>query len=237
MTLVVALFSFMAELLLCRSFCANSSAMDTTTDLPLLNPSEARVLGCLIEKKELTPDIYPLTLNAAHAAANQKTAREPVMALEQMEVHRTLKLLEQKELVRQVFGSRVERYEHLAAQRFSLTSPQIAILGLLLLRGPQTVSELMARSERMARFGSVEDLRSELDMLIGKRPALVQEVGRGPGQREDRYAHLLSGPVDVSALAAQRGAASQPASDLVARLEALEEEVAALRARLDALGA
>lgn len=225
------------DLLLRRSFCANDCGMDTTTDLPLLNPSEARVLGCLIEKKELTPDIYPLTLNAAHAAANQKTAREPVMALEQMEVHRTLKLLEQKELVRQVFGSRVERYEHLAAQRFSLTSPQIAILGLLLLRGPQTVSELMARSERMARFGSVEDLRSELDMLIGKRPALVQEVGRGPGQREDRYAHLLSGPVDVSALAAQRGAASQPASDLVARLEALEEEVAALRARLDALGA
>lgn len=205
--------------------------------LPLLNPSEARVLGCPIEKKELTPDIYPLTLNAAHAAANQKTAREPVMALEQMEVHRTLKLLEQKELVRQVFGSRVERYEHLAAQRFSLTSPQIAILGLLLLRGPQTVSELMARSERMARFGSVDDLRGELDMLIGKRPALVQEVGRGPGQREDRYAHLLSGPVDVASLASQRGAASQPASDLVARIEALEEEIAALRARLDALGA
>jgi uncharacterized protein YceH (UPF0502 family) len=211
--------------------------MNTTTDLPLLNPSEARVLGCLIEKKELTPDIYPLTLNAAHAAATQKTAREPVMALEQMEVHRTLKLLEQKELVRQVFGSRVERYEHLAAQRFSLTSPQIAILGLLLLRGPQTVNELLARSERMARFGSVEDLRSELDMLIGKRPALVQEVGRGPGQREDRYAHLLSGPVDIAALATQRSATSQPASDLVARIEALEEEVAALRARLDALGA
>jgi uncharacterized protein YceH (UPF0502 family) len=224
-------------MLLRRLFCANSSAMDTTTDLPLLNPSEARVLGCLIEKKELTPDIYPLTLNAAHAAANQKTAREPVMALEQMEVHRTLKLLEQKELVRQVFGSRVERYEHLAAQRFSLTSPQIAILGLLLLRGPQTVNELLARSERMARFSSVDDLRSELDMLIGKRPALVQEVGRGPGQREDRYAHLLSGPVDIAALATQRGATSQPASDFVARIEALEEEVAALRARLDALGA
>lgn len=205
--------------------------------LPLLNPSEARVLGCLIEKKELTPDIYPLTLNAAHAAANQKTAREPVMALEQMEVHRALKLLEQKELVRQVFGSRVERYEHLAAQRFSLTSPQLAILGLLLLRGPQTVNELMARSERMARFGSVDDLRGELDMLIGKRPALVLEVGRAPGQREDRYAHLLSGPVDVAALVPQRGATSQPASDLVARIEALEEEVAALRARLYALGA
>ena len=207
------------------------------TALPVLSPAEARVLGCLIEKKELTPDVYPLTLNAAHAAANQKTAREPVMALEQMEVHRALKSLEQKGLVRQVFGSRVERYEHLAAQRFSLTSPQIAILGLLLLRGAQTAGELMARSERMARFQSAEDLRTELDMLIGKRPALVQEIGRGPGQREDRYAHLLSGPVDIAALAAQRGPTAMPASDIEARLQALEEEVAALRARLDALGA
>jgi len=211
--------------------------MESTTDLPILTPIEARVLGCLIEKKELTPDVYPLTLNAAHAAANQKTAREPVMALEQMEVHRALKSLEQKGLVRQVFGSRVERYEHLAAQRFSLTSPQIAVLGLLLLRGAQTAGELMARSERMARFQSAEDLRTELDMLIGKRPALVQEIGRGPGQREDRYAHLLSGPVDVAALAAQRGPTVMPASDVEARLQALEEEVAALCARLDALGA
>lgn len=210
--------------------------MNTDTDLPILPPAEARVLGCLIEKRELTPDVYPLTLNAALAAANQKTAREPVMALEQVEVHRALKLLEQKGLVRQVFGSRVERYEHLAGQRFSLTSPQIAILGLLLLRGPQTAGELMARSERMARFQSVEDLRVELDMLIGKRPALVQEIGRGPGQREDRYVHLLSGPVDVAALAVQRGPSAMPASDVEARLQALEEEVAALRARLDALG-
>jgi len=210
--------------------------MMTDTDLPTLTPAEARVLGCLIEKKELTPDVYPLTLNAAQAAANQKTAREPVMALEQVEVHRALKLLEQKGLVRQIFASRVERYEHLAAQRFSLTSPQIALLGLLLLRGPQTAGELMARSERMARFSSIEDLRGELDMLIGKRPALVQEIGRGPGQREDRYAHLLSGPVDVSAAAEQRPQATMPASDLEVRLQALEEEVSALRARLDALG-
>ncbi len=210
--------------------------MMTDTNLPTLTPAEARVLGCLIEKKELTPDVYPLTLNAAQAAANQKTAREPVMALEQVEVHRALKLLEQKGLVRQIFASRVERYEHLAAQRFSLTSPQIAILGLLLLRGPQTAGELMARSERMARFSSIEDLRGELDMLIGKRPALVQEIGRGPGQREDRYAHLLSGPVDVSAAAAQQPQAAMPASDLEVRLQALEEEVSALRARLDALG-
>ena len=115
-------------------------------DLPILNPAEARILGCLIEKKELTPDIYPLTLNAAHAAANQKTAREPVMALELVEIRRAFGQLEQKGLVRQAFASRVERYEHTVAQRFSLTSSQIAMIGLLLLRGPQTAYELLARS-------------------------------------------------------------------------------------------
>jgi len=206
-------------------------------DLPILSPVEARILGCLIEKKELTPDIYPLTLNAAHAAANQKTAREPVMALEQVEVHRALKLLEQKGLVRQMFGSRVERYEHQMAQRFSLTTPQTALLGLLLLRGPQTAHELLARGERMAKFPSIEDLRGELDMLIGRRPPLVQEIPRGPGQREDRFVQLLGGPVDVAALSAQRNTPIMPVSDLEARIESLEQEVAALRARLDALGA
>lgn len=209
------------------------------TDLPVLNPAEARILGCLIEKKLVTPDIYPLTLNAAQAAANQKTAREPVMALEQGEIHHALKTLAQKELVRQVFGSRVERYEHLAAQRFSLTTPQTAILGLLLLRGPQTAYELLARSERMARFQSVEALRDELDMLIGKRPALVKEIGRGPGQREDRYAHLLCGDVEVSTFvpAVSGGTASPAIAELEARITALEEQVASLGKRLDDLGA
>ncbi|TIW52606.1 MAG: DUF480 domain-containing protein, partial [Mesorhizobium sp.] len=148
-----------------------------------------------------------------------------------------LKLLEQKGLVRQMFGSRVERYEHQMAQRFSLTTPQTALVGLLLLRGPQTAYELLARSERMARFSSIEDLRGELDMLIGRRPALVQEIPRGPGQREDRYVHLLGGPVDVAAVAAapwQPPASS--GSDLEARVLALEEEVAALRAKVEALG-
>lgn len=205
-------------------------------DLPILSPVEARILGCLIEKKELTPDVYPLTLNAALAAANQKTAREPVMALEQTEVHRALKLLEQKGLVRQMFGSRVERYEHQMAQRFSLTTPQTAVIGLLLLRGPQTAHELFSRSERMARFSSIEDLRGELDMLIGRRPPLVQEIPRGPGQREDRYVQLLGGPVDVAALSAQRSMPTMPVSDLEARIESLEQEVAALRSRVDALG-
>ncbi|MGB3646099.1 MAG: DUF480 domain-containing protein [Mesorhizobium sp.] len=214
--------------------------MTDLADLPILTATEARILGCLIEKKLLTPDVYPLTLNAAQAAANQKTAREPAMALEQGEIHHALKTLEQKELVRQVFGSRVERYEHLAAQRFSLTTPQTALLGLLLLRGPQTAYELLSRSERMARFQSAEALKDELDMLIGKRPALVKEIGRGPGQREDRYAHLLCGDVEASSFV-PAAASAVPASNAVAELEAriatLEEQVASLTARLDQLTA
>ncbi|RUW52798.1 DUF480 domain-containing protein [Mesorhizobium sp. M1A.F.Ca.ET.072.01.1.1] len=204
------------------------------TDLSVLSSVEARVLGSLIEKKELTPDVYPLTLNGAHAAANQKTAREPVMALELTDVRRALSSLEQKGLVRQAFASRVERYEHLMAQRFSLTTPQIAIVGLLLLRGAQTAHELLARSERMARFGSIEELRDNLDLMIGRRPPLVQLLERAPGQREERYVHLLSGPVEITAAAPWQSAASE--SDLEARVRALEEEVASLRAKIEALG-
>ncbi|RWL80188.1 MAG: DUF480 domain-containing protein [Mesorhizobium sp.] len=206
-------------------------------DLPILSPVEARVLGSLIEKKELTPDVYPLTLNSAHAAANQKTAREPVMVLELTEIRRALSTLEQKGLVRQAFASRVERYEHLMAQRFSLTTPQIAVIGLLLLRGAQTAHELLARSERMARFASIEELRDNLDLMIGRRPPLIQLLERAPGQREERYVHLLSGPVEAATVAAAWQPTAAADSDLESRIRALEEEVAALRAKIEALGA
>jgi uncharacterized protein YceH (UPF0502 family) len=205
-------------------------------DFPILSPAEARVLGSLIEKKELTPDVYPMTLNGAHAAANQKTAREPVMALEQVEVHRALKLLVEKGLVRQVFASRVERYEHLLAQQFSLTQSQIALVGLMLLRGPQTAHELFARAERMARFQSVEQLRSDLDLLIGRRPPLAHLLARGPGQREERYAHLLGGPVHATPTAAPFSKAAQShRPDLEERVEALEQQVAELSEKLRSL--
>lgn len=202
-------------------------------DLPILTPAEARVLGCLAEKKELTPDVYPMTVNALQSAANQKTSREPVMALEPVEISRALGTLQHKALVRQQFASRVERYEHLLAQKFSLTQSQIAIIGLLLLRGPQTVHELLARSERMARFQSIEQLRGDLDLLIGRRPPLVQLIERGPGQREERYAHLLGGPVQATATAAPVSAAA-PAHrrDLEERVDALERQVAQLTEKL-----
>ena len=202
-------------------------------DLPVLSPAEARVLGSLAEKKELTPDVYPMTINGLQSATNQKTARDPVMALEQVEVHRALKMLTEKGLVRQVFASRVERYEHLLAQRFSLTQSQIALVGLMLLRGPQTAHELFARAERLARFQSIEQLRGDLDLLIGRRPPLVQLIERGPGQREERYAHLLGGPVQAIAAAVPvSGAAFSGRPDLEERVEALERQVAELAEKL-----
>ena len=202
-------------------------------DLPVLSPAEARVLGSLAEKKELTPDVYPMTVNGLQSATNQKTARDPVMALVEVEVHRALKLLAEKGLVRQVFASRVERYEHLFAQKFSLTQSQIALIGLMLLRGPQTAHELFARTERLARFQSIEQLRGDLDLLIGRRPPLVQLIERGPGQREERYAHLLGGPVQAIAAAVPvSGAAFSGRPDLEERVEALERQVAELAEKL-----
>lgn len=206
---------------------------------PFLNAMEARLFGCLIEKQLLTPDAYPLTLNALQAAANQKTSREPVMALETAEIGHTLATLEQQGLVRRAFASRVERYEHLAGQRFNLTKQQSALLAVMLLRGPQTLNELQTRTDRMASFASLDDLRQELDLLASAHPPLVKEIGRAPGQREDRYAHLLSGDVEVSMIAAPapRAAAPSAIAELEERVRTLEDEVAALKARLDAVGA
>jgi len=210
--------------------------MTDTSALPLLSAAEARVLGCLIEKEATTPDTYPLTVNAAHVAANQKTARDPVMTLEVGEVNHALRQLEAKALAKQVFSSRAERYEHRTGTFFSLPKQQAALLGLLLLRGAQTVHELLARSERLARFEDADDVRHHLERLIQRQPALVVQIPRGPGQREDRYAHLLCGPVDMAAISERISQRNEPESSaLEARVAALESEVAALRAELAAL--
>jgi uncharacterized protein YceH (UPF0502 family) len=212
------------------------TSMTDESAVPSLSAAEARVLGCLIEKEATTPDAYPLTVNAAHVAANQKTAREPVMTLDPGEVHHALRALETKRLAKQVFSSRAERYEHRTGAFFSLPQPQVALLGLLLLRGAQTVHELFARSERLAKFVDADDVRHHLERLVQRQPALVVQIPRGPGQREDRYAHLLCGPVDAAAVSdriAQRSEAEPSA--LEARVSALENEVAALRRKLAAL--
>ena len=210
--------------------------------LPTLNAAQARVLGCLIEKEATTPDVYPLTVNAALGAANQKTARDPVMALTPGDVQHALRQLEQWKLARQQFSSRAERYAHRAGEALDLTRQQVALVGLLLLRGPQTVHELLARAERMAGFEDAEDVRHHLDRLAQRTPALVVQLARGGGQREDRYMHLLCGPVDPATLAAPAGAVRDDANEaasvsLMQRVQALEAEVAALRERLALLEA
>ncbi|MCE4551967.1 YceH family protein [Xanthomonas hortorum] len=216
---------------------------------PVLDTAQARVLGCLIEKEATTPDAYPLTVNAAQVAANQKTAREPVLNLQTGVVHHALRQLETLGLVRQQFSSRAERYEHRLGSVLDLTRQQVAVIGLLLLRGPQTLGELYARSERLVvRFNDADDVRHHLDRLIQRN--LAVQLPRASGQREERYAHLLSGELDVEALqaAAARAAPSSrsnaDSSELEARVHSLEATVAelqdalaAVQARLEAAGA
>ena len=207
---------------------------------PTLTVAEARVLGCLVEKAALTPDVYPLTLNAAVVACNQKTSREPVMELDPGVVGHALRTLEDKGLVRVAHGSRALRYEHRMDEALVLTPPQRAILCLLLLRGPQTPGELLARSDRLAKALDADEVRATLERLATRAPPLVVRAGRGPGQREDRYAHLLCGPVQADAWPAAEPAQSERRDDGLAqrvaqleqRVEALAEELAALRGRL-----
>jgi uncharacterized protein YceH (UPF0502 family) len=205
----------------------------------VLSAAQARALGCLIEKEATTPDAYPLTVNAAQVAANQKTAREPVMALSAGDVHHALRQLESMGLARQQFSSRAERYEHRAGSALDLTRQQLAIVGLLLLRGPQTVNELLTRSERLFQFQDAEELRHHIERMIQR--GLAVQLPRASGQREDRYMHLLGGPVDVQALAesykgsSSSGGGGSPA--LEARVQQLEATVAELQEQLAELRA
>lgn len=216
---------------------SDSSHSDTAGAAPaftLLTATEARILGSLVEKQATTPEAYPLTVNSLVLACNQKTSREPVMALEAGEVGHSLRQMEQARLVRIVDGARAQRYEHRFASHYSVTAAQQALLALLLLRGPQTVPELLNRSERWHAFGGLDELREVLDRLIQRQPAMVVNMGRASGQREDRYMHLLCGPVDVEQLqAASRDDA--PRAGLEARIVALEAAVEALQSEVAAL--
>ncbi|HEY2395174.1 MAG TPA: DUF480 domain-containing protein [Rudaea sp.] len=202
-----------------------------------LSALEARVLGCLIEKAATTPEGYPLTLNSAQLACNQKSSREPIMNAELGAVGQALRALEDKKLVRVVHGARTLRYEHTVDAALNLTTRSRAVIALLLLRGPQTQNELLARSERLADFPDNAMLGDMLERLMNREPPLVVRIGRASGQREDRYMHLLSGPVSIETHIPQapRTRASDSSdrhTELEARVEALEREVAELRGRL-----
>jgi hypothetical protein len=208
---------------------------ETTTppiDVPL-TAAEARVLGCLIEKQATTPEVYPLTLNALVLACNQKTSREPLMNLTAGQVGQGLRSLEGRGLTRLVMGSRADRWEHRADKALELVAAQVVLIGLLLLRGPQTVNELLTRSSRMYAFEDAEQLQHNLERLITR--GLLCQLPRQAGQREDRYMHLLGDPADLQAIIEARSShVERPAGSAhdESRLDALEARVAELEERL-----
>ncbi len=212
--------------------------MTDTPERPLLDAAQARLLGCLVEKEATTPDVYPLTVNAAQSAANQKTARDPLMNIDAGTVQHGLRQLEAMGLARQHFSSRADRYEHRLQAALDLTRQQTVLLALLLLRGPQTLAELVTRAERLHRFADSDEARHAMDRLLQRELAVL--LPRAPGQREDRFMHLLCGEVDGAALAARHAAQTERAavpgdSQLHERVAQLEAAVAELRAELAAL--
>jgi uncharacterized protein YceH (UPF0502 family) len=201
-------------------------------DLPL-DAAEIRVLAVLAEKEALTPDNYPLSLNALTNGCNQLTSREPVMDLSESDVMDALGRLMQKRLAAEVSqaGARVKKYEHRMRPRWTLEQDKLAALVVLMLRGAQTAAEVRTRAGRIHDYASVADAEAALQFLIDKYPPLVLRLSRAHGAREIRYAHLLAGEVDEAAQEAQ--AEGMPAASRADRVSRLEEEVARLRAEMD----
>jgi uncharacterized protein YceH (UPF0502 family) len=200
----------------------------------LLDPVEARLLGSLIEKEIATPEYYPLTLNALIAAANQKSNRDPVVGYDEETVAAALDRLRAKGLVAEITGAglRVPKYRQLFGEALNLGRREIALLCVLMLRGPQTVGELRERAGRLHPFSDLEEVESVLEhLLTGQPDPLVARLPRQPGTKEARFVHLLSGapPEPV------REAAVPPLSPRPDRLQALETELARLRDEVDSL--
>jgi uncharacterized protein len=201
----------------------------------ILTDIETRALGSLIEKDITTPDYYPLSLNALVNACNQKNNRDPVMTLDEDSVSDALATLQEKRLAGLATGadSRVTKYEHRLQEVFNFDRREIAILCVLLLRGPQTPGELRGRTERMYRFEALDDVISTLDRLSQRQPPLAAILPRQPGTKESRYMQLLSGDAPPAELARTSQPASDPARfSATDRLAHLENEVLELRREL-----
>ncbi len=206
----------------------------TTT---MLDEYEARVLGALIEKQVTTPEYYPLTLNALAAACNQKNNRHPVVSYDEATVERAIESLRAKNLAYIFYGStsRVPKYKHVAPEVLGLNAAELALICVLLLRGPQTLGELRDRTARLHNFTSLEEVEATLNSLASREDEpLVMRLQRQPGQKEARYAHLLSGEIIESSLehehAEGRTTHTRTSAERIAKLE---EEVEALRNALE----
>ena len=209
----------------------------------VLSPLEARVLGVLIEKAHTVPDSYPLSLNSLTLGCNQKTARDPVISAAESEVQSAVDALKALHLVFEASGSRVTRYEHNLGRALALPSQSVALLAVMMLRGPQTGPELRANCDRLHRFADQSAADGFLEELaersVEKGGPLVCKLPRAPGMREARWAHLLCGPIDVSAMPVATDAETFVGVGEVAALKAaqvvLRREVDELRGLVDRL--
>jgi uncharacterized protein YceH (UPF0502 family) len=207
--------------------------------MPLvLTDVETRVLGSLIEKDITTPDYYPLSLNALVNACNQKNNREPVMMLDEEQVRQALTSLQEKRLAGPVSGadSRVTKFEHRLQEVFNFDRREIAVICILLLRGPQTPGELRGRTDRMYHFEGLDDVVSTIDRLGQREPPLARVLPRQPGTKESRYTHLFSGEPPEQAAGQTHSSAysavNSPTTSTGERLAHLEEQVVQLRQAL-----
>lgn len=209
----------------------------TETTLPqILSPIEARILGVLIEKAKTTPDAYPLTVNSLTAGCNQKTSRDPVMSVSESEVQSSLEELRSRTLIMESYGAsgRVLRYAHNFAKVYDVPAAGVDLLAVLILRGPQTASELRANCERLHRFADASTVEAFLEELAERSTgAMVMKLPRQPGTREQRWIHLLCGtPAPETVFRSSEAMATD--NRLEARVAQLEQEIAELRTELHA---
>jgi len=198
-----------------------------------LTETETRIVGALVEKQLTTPEYYPLTMNALVAACNQKTNREPVVNFDEPTVSRSLEDLRDKNIVYVFYGStsRVPKYKHMLPQVYELEPSETAVICVLMLRGPQTIGEIKERTGRLYDFRDLNDVNETLESLAKRDEPLIVKLERAPGQKEARYAHLLSGEV-TSYTPPERSVSRGAAND--ERLEKLEQELESVKSELSA---
>jgi len=199
----------------------------------MLDPTEARILGALMEKQLTTPDGYPLTLNSLILACNQKSSREPVLTLEEGQVQRCLYDLQERKLIEFEYGSRANKFDQRLVRFLRFNEAEHAIFCIMLLRGPQTVNELLSRSKRMYEFENQVEVEILIEKLLSKVTPQLMLMPQQSGQRERRYMHLLCGEPDASDFPiATASAISNVNAELVGRVEELERQVALLLERI-----
>jgi uncharacterized protein len=201
----------------------------------ILNETEVRVLASLVEKQLTTPEYYPMTLNALIAACNQKSNRDPVVSYDEATVSAALESLREKNLVYVFYGSnsRVVKFKHMLPNVFELDPAEVAVMDVLMLRGPQTVGEIRGRTDRLFEFTGLAEVQETLDKLARRDDPLLVRLDRQAGQKDARYAHLLSGEIDVTSLPATRERTIS--SGQSERIERFETELEAMKSDLEAI--